>query len=168
MTRPLEEGTPPFRNVENFYPITQYHIPEGLNPQVYRCGNLKFLLVFSVTNRCRNTNRNIACITVYGWKVPFIIFCTNQFHCLAALCWDVHSRALSQLRKLVVCQLYILRVIGIGCEERLCLILPGSLLHFPSFRVKNDEGIGLIWSSVYLIHTRSDICRQSLIFLLIS
>jgi len=37
----------------------------------------------------------------------------------------VHNGALDQLRKLVIRQLYVLRVIGIGCEERLCLIFPG-------------------------------------------
>ena len=34
-------NTLPFTN-----PIAQYHIQEVLNPQIYRCGNFKFLLVF--------------------------------------------------------------------------------------------------------------------------
>jgi len=55
-------------------PITQYHNPEVLNPQLYRCSNFKFLLVLSVTNPFRNTGRITAGIINYRWKVPCIIY----------------------------------------------------------------------------------------------
>ena len=54
-------------------------------------------------------------------KITQISFITLPLY----LCGDVHSKALSKLRKLVIRELYILRAIGIGCEERLYLILPG-------------------------------------------
>ena len=67
----------PFEMLRTTNPITQYHIPEVLNPQLYRCGNLKFLLVFSVTNPFRSAGRITAGIMTYRWKVPCIKYLHN-------------------------------------------------------------------------------------------
>jgi hypothetical protein len=71
---PWKKALGPFEMSRTTNPITQYHIPEVLNPQVYRRVYLRFLLVLSATTHFHNTDRITAGITSYRWKVPCIIF----------------------------------------------------------------------------------------------